>query len=346
VNESVKLVRHARIASAAGFVNAVLRRAAADPRHSVGDETADPIDRMAVQLSHPRWLLERWIGFLGEAETAQLAAANNSPPRIAFRVNTRRATADAATSLLRAKGIVTRPSRSVAGAFVVEHGRISPDSEAVTDGLIYLQDEASQAVSLLLNPRPDERVLDLCAAPGSKTTHLAILANDQAWIVACDRRPPRLSTLMASCRRMRITSVDALAANAAEALPFLDSAMGFDRVLIDAPCTGTGTLRQNPEIKWRLESRDIARLSELQSSLLQQGGRLLRKGGRLVYSTCSIEPEEDELVVAKFLDEHPGFQVVRPAILGDWTTKEGFVRTFPHRDGTDGFFAAVLERAN
>ncbi|HEU4389884.1 MAG TPA: 16S rRNA (cytosine(967)-C(5))-methyltransferase RsmB [Blastocatellia bacterium] len=347
VNESVKLVKYAKVASAGSLVNAVLRRAAGRAKQAAGAELTDPLERLAVQLSHPRWLLERWVGLLGEQEAAQLAAANNLPPATAFRINVR-SSANTALALLETEGVRARPSPLVDGAFVVESGRITPDSEAVTRGLIYLQDEASQAVSLMLDPQPGERVLDLCAAPGSKTTHIASLARDQAWVIACDLRPRRLLTLTASCRRLGLTSIDALAADAGEPLPFAERSVHFDRVLVDAPCSGTGTLRQNPEIRWRLAGNDIARLSQLQLMLLGRGSLLVRDGGRLVYSTCSIEPEENEDVVSQFLRQNPQFRVTPPrndqGISPELITKSGFMRTFPHRHGTDGFFAAVLQR--
>lgn len=343
VNESVKLVKYAKVASAAAFVNAVLRKAATQATIAGSEDITDHLEQLAVNLSHPRWLLERWIALLGEQEAAQLAIANNQPPSTAFRVNIGRGSTESALALLEREGVRSRPSSIVDGAFLVEGGRITPDSEAMTRGLVYLQDEASQAVSRLLDPRAGERVLDLCAAPGSKSTHIASLSNDQAWVIACDLRPRRLLTLRASCRRMGLTSIDPIAADATASLPF-DPAMRFDRVLIDAPCSGTGTLRQNPEIKWRLDPADVSRLSKLQLMLLHRGSLLIREGGRLVYSTCSIEPEENEQVVSKFLEQNPQFQLKRPEISAELITREGFMRTFPHRHGTDGFFAAVLQR--
>lgn len=187
-------------------------------------------------------------------------------------------------------------------------------------------------------------MLDLCAAPGSKTSHIAILAEDQAWIIACDRHPHRLSTLAATCERMGIKSVDALALDATRELPFVSDRSGFHRVLVDAPCSGTGTLRGNPEIKWRLSLEDVTVLAQLQLSLLERAASLVTPGGRLVYSTCSIEREEDEEVVSRFIEGKPPFRLIRPDAPAGLITNDGYVRTFPHRDGTDGFFAAVFER--
>jgi 16S rRNA (cytosine967-C5)-methyltransferase len=343
VSESVNLVRRARTASASGLVNAVLRKAAANLGEEAGLGIADPLERASVELSHPGWMLARWQAALGEDETRQLALANNAPPATAFRVNTIRTTVNEALSELKSEGIVTRESDFAPGAFVVESGPASVVSGAAQRGLIYVQDQASQLVSILLEPKSTHRVLDLCAAPGSKSSQIAALGEDKAWVIACDLHPHRLTTLRATCRRLGVESVDALALDATQALPFVESALTFDRVLVDAPCSGTGTLRGNPEIKWRLSLDDITRLAELQFRLLERAASSVVNGGRLVYSTCSIEREENEDVVDRFLRGRATFRAVKPPPRGELITGEGFVRTFPHRHGSDGFFAAVLE---
>ncbi|MEK6406809.1 MAG: 16S rRNA (cytosine(967)-C(5))-methyltransferase RsmB [Acidobacteriota bacterium] len=345
VNESVNLVKRARAASAGGLVNAVLRKAANNLGEQAGHGIADPLERTSVELSHPRWILERWQAALGDDETRQLALANNAPAATAFRVNTLRATVDDTLTNLKAEGVMTRASELVPGAFVVEGGPASVIAGAAQRGQIYVQDPASQLVSILLEPNTGNRVLDLCAAPGSKSSHIAALAGDKAWIIACDRHPHRLNALRATCRRLGIASVDALALDATQALPFGDGAQQFDRVLVDAPCSGTGTLKGNPEIKWRLSPDDITRLAKLQLSMLERAESSVASAGKLVYSTCSLEREENEEVVIRFLDSNPRFRVVEPNTHADVTTRDGFVRTYPHRQGTDGFFAAVLEKA-
>ena len=344
VNESVNLVKRARTASAAPLVNAVLRKAVRHPDELPGHGTTDPLERASVELSHPRWMLERWQREFGSGETQKLALANNATPSTAFRVNTLRTTVNETLASLQREGITTRASQVAAGAFVVESGPSSAIIQASQHGLIYVQDEASQLVSLLLEPASGHRVLDVCAAPGSKTSHIAALVEDRAWIVACDLHHHRLTALRATCERLGIRSVDALAVDATQALPIVTSERRFDRVLVDAPCSGTGTLRSNPEIKWRLAAEDISRLAQLQLNLLTQAATSVGTGGRLVYSTCSIEREENEAVVARFLGETSVFKVIAPAAHGNLTTGNGFVRTFPHLNGTDGFFAAVLER--
>jgi 16S rRNA (cytosine967-C5)-methyltransferase len=344
VNESVNLVKMARATSAAGMANAVLRNAARHLEDAPGAAIDDAAERTAIEVSHPSWMIERWAEWIGEAESRALALANNEPPLAAFRVNTMRAATDEALAHLRAEAVSARPSEYVPGAFIVEGGPASAITQAVERGLIYLQDEASQLVSLLLEPKRGQRILDLCAAPGSKSSHIAALTEDNAWIVACDIHPHRLATLSATCRRLGIGSVDAVALDGTREMPIVERAEKFDRVLIDAPCSGTGTLRRNPEIKWRLAPDDIPRLADLQLRLLERGATLLARGGRLVYSTCSIEREENEGVIRRFIESGAPFRLLQPEAHPGLVTPDGFVRTFPHKHGTDGFFAAALEK--
>lgn len=342
VNESVNLVKRARVASAAGLVNAVLRNAARRIEDHPGEAAADSSEKAPIEVSHPRWMLERWSKWLGEQEARGLALANNTPPATALRVNTLRTSEQATLAYLQANAVVLRPSEITPSGFVVESGPVAPIMRAAAEGLIYIQDEASQLISHLLDPRRGEAILDLCAAPGSKSSHIAALTADGAWIVACDIHPHRLATLRATCHRLGVESVDAVAFDATRELAV--RGLEFDRVLIDAPCSGTGTLKRNPEIKWRLAPDDIIRLAGVQLDLLTGAAEAVRAGGRLVYSTCSLEAEENEDVVKQFIESGMPFQLIEPAARAALITTNGFVRTLPHRHGTDGFFAAVLEK--
>jgi len=344
VNESVNLVKRARVTSAAGLVNAVLRSAARLIDQPVGTDVSDAAKRASIELSHPAWMLERWRTMIGDDEMHALALANNSPAAQSFRINTLRFTVADAIEQLAAEGVIARESEFAPGAFVAESGPGSSIANAAERGLIYLQDQASQLVSLLLDAKPGHRVLDLCAAPGSKSSHIAALTEDNAHIVSCDIHAHRLATLRSTCGRLGVSSIDAVALDATQALPFVEGSMMFDRVLVDAPCSGTGTLRGNPEIKWRLKLEDIEKLATLQLSLLKNASSAVAEGGRLLYSTCSLEPEENEAVIQEFLDGNAPFRVIQPDVRGDLLAGGGFVRTFPHRHGSDGFFSAVLEK--
>ena len=344
VNESVNLIKSAGVRSASGMVNAVLRNAARHLDDGSGQSIEDPMERAAAALSHPRWMLERWLSWFGEQEAHRLALANNQPPPIAFRANTLRNTADELLSSLESKGVTVKSSALVPGAFLIERGGIDEVIRAVEGGLLYIQDEASQMVSLLLDVKRDQKILDLCAAPGSKTSHIAALAGDDCRVIACDLHHHRLVTLAEICNRLNVQSVAAVALDATRELPFIESAKDFDCVLIDAPCSGTGTLRRNPEIKWRLTSEQVSHLAGIQLNLITCAARMLVRGGRLVYSTCSLEREENEEVIKKFIEGGAPFRLIRPDTFSPLITGEGFVRTFPHIHAMDGFFAAVFEK--
>ncbi len=323
VNESVSLVRGAKVSSAAAFVNAVLRRAIREADYIPASE--DPLECLSIQTSHPLWLIERWAKSFGVAEAEAFARANNEIPPTAFRIV--RENKDEILSKLTAAGASITPSSVASGAFRIS-GASATLRELSTAGLIYLQDEASQLVAELLDVHPGDRVLDLCAAPGGKTTLSADHANDDALIVAADRYASRLATITATAALHQLHSIKPILLDALHPLPF--SPASFDRILVDAPCSGTGTLRRNPEIRWRLSNDDILNFSAAQKQFLHNASIVLKPGGRLVYSTCSVEPDENERVIESFLSTHTNFSLLN-------TT-----RTWPHHHGSDGFFIAVF----
>jgi 16S rRNA (cytosine967-C5)-methyltransferase len=330
VNESVNLVRSARVSSAAAFVNAVLRRAIREAEYDPASQATNQIEKLSLETSHPVWLIERWVNSFGEAEAAAFARANNTVPPIAFRIVKARADEGEVLDRLRAAGAKLEPSSVAEGAWRVS-GAASLLRELATSGQIYLQDEASQLVAQAVAAQSGERILDLCAAPGGKTTLIAEQAGDRAFVVAGDRSAKRLGTLIQARNLQRLNSIKELILDADSSLPFDDAV--FDRVLIDAPCSGTGTLRRNPEIRWRLSEADIHTLAAQQKQFLTNAARVLKPGGRLVYSTCSVEHDENEHVITAFQESHADFQLLN-------TT-----RTWPHREGTDGFFVATFRLA-
>ena len=344
VNESVNFAHARRMRSAAPFINAVLRRATREPDFDPAGLADNLLERIAVETSHPVWLVERWAASFGAEEAAAFARANNAPAPLAFRVNTLRAGGADTLPRLRAAGIEVAPSRVAPGAYRVGgDGGGAALRALAAEGSVYMQDEASQLIAHVLGARAGERVLDVCAAPGSKTTHVAALAGDGAKVTAGDLYEHRLRLVHEACARLGVESVRAVVLDAEDALPFADGA--FDRVLVDAPCTGTGTLRHNPEIRWRLAPTDIAELAARQRRILAEASRTVRRGGRLVYSTCSVEREENESVVADFLAEREDFRQVaaRPAP-DELLAPSGAARTWPHRQDTDGFFVAAMEK--
>lgn len=324
VNDAVSLVRAARLSSATAFVNAVLRRAVREAEYDPASELSDPLEKIAVQTSHPSWLIERWASQFGVDDAEAFARANNTVPPTTFRIVANRADQSEILSRLNAAGATLESSDIVNGAWRVS-GATSLLREMSAAGEIYLQDEASQLVADAMEVKRGERVLDLCAAPGGKTTLMADRAGDAAFIVAADRSPTRLATVIVTTRLHELKSITPLLLDATEKLPL--ERESFDRVLVDAPCSGTGTLRSNPEIRWRLAPTDFANFAAQQKRILSRAVEVLKPGGRLVYSTCSVEREENEAVI-----EAIDLKLIKT------------LRTWPHREGADGFFVGIFEK--
>ena len=341
VNESVNLAHVARLRSAAAFINAVLRRATREPDYDPASNAADSIERLAIETSHPVWLIERWIKAFGKDETEKFARANNEAPPVAFRIISQQGNVDEVLNALRSAGGIIQASKIALDAWRI-HGATALLQKLAREGKVYLQDEASQLVAHVLDAKSGERVLDVCAAPGGKTTQIATRTPDPLIIVAGDLHEHRARTVVEAARRQGVKNLQIIVHDAETALPFHENS--FDRVLVDAPCTGTGTLRRNPEIRWRITTLDIADLAERQKRILAHAAQMVKPGGRLVYSTCSIEPEENEEVVADFLNGNAHFKLISANVAPAFQTTDGEARVWPQRDGADGFFIAQFER--
>jgi 16S rRNA (cytosine967-C5)-methyltransferase len=347
VDDAVELTRRAGAARAAGFVNAVLRRIlrpgfdAGLPARP-GDEDPGAWTRyLATTLSHPAWLAERWMARHGVEAAERWARFNNSPAPLTVRVNTTRVSVEQAAADLAAAGVASEPCAHAPRALVVTSG--NPMSTALyRDGLVALMDETSQLVGALAASALAGTVLDACAAPGGKTLVLACDMAGGARIVAADRRPRRVTLLARALARYGLARVPVVQHDLSRGAPF----SGLDGVLVDAPCSGLGTIRRDPDIRWRRAASDLEPLAAMQRELLRQAAAAVRPGGRVVYATCSSEPEENEQVVGAFLAAQGGF--VRTAIAGarfaPFIDTRGDFRTLPHRDGLEAFYAAVLTR--
>jgi 16S rRNA (cytosine967-C5)-methyltransferase len=362
VHESVELVKQARKRSAAPLVNAILRKAAKEtfPGNSPADAIAllFPADlplaeRLGIQYSHPSWIVERWLRIYGEERTRNLLQANNRAPVLSGYLLDPQRRDDATLSLQRAGGSI-QPGRLLRDAWVLQGGNPAA-SEAVRQSWVAIQDEASQAVARLAGADPGNTILDLCAAPGGKTLLLARAAGAQGYVIAADLHANRVRAMQERLELAGVRNVETIVLDGALPLPF---ERAFDRILVDVPCSGTGTLARHPEIRWKVRAEDLSDLHDRQTRLLRNALPHLEIGGRLVYSTCSLEPEENELVVREVLGAlGDTFQITDPRIAIESILQEsvraesvvcedGFFRTFPPEHGTDGFFAAVIERRN
>jgi 16S rRNA (cytosine967-C5)-methyltransferase len=334
VKDAVDMVGKAGKRSASGLVNAVLRRVARERgRLPLPARPADAGDRAAalaylsITLSHPEWLVARWLDRHGFAEAEAWARFNNAPAPLTIRANTLKVSRDELAARLRDAGIETEPAVHAPDGLIVRRG--NPLQTALhEEGLFFVQDEASQLVGAFAGARPGERVLDACASPGGKTTAMAGAMKGEGFVVATDVRARRIELLAQTVRRSGAGNVRIVQADAALALPFGDR---FDRVLLDAPCSGLGTVRRDPDIKWRRSEGELAGLAGRQITMLEHAAAAVADGGRLIYATCSSEPEENDRVVEAFLGQRPEFQ------------QEGRpFRTLPFRDGLEAFFAAML----
>lgn len=357
INESVNLVKLHKKFSAAPMVNAVLRAAQRAGKEGLTASLGaidSPLEKLSVAVSHPKWLLQKWADRFGFDEARALALANNNAPQTAFRFNTRVQSEAATREWFTAHDISLRNSLLVPNAAVIEGG-LSSHSEPLQKGWIYWQDEASQLVAhLLVTQAPPAiqtpQLLDVCAAPGSKTSLLASLMPTDSLIVAGDLHMHRLQTMRELAAHAKLSNLNFLQLDATKSLPFA-SETKFDFVLLDAPCSGLGTLQRHPEIKWRMTEAKINELAALQKTLLANAATQVCAGGLLAYSVCSTEPQEGEAVIADFRAEHAEYEDVTATQfmrLGldpvEFLTATVGARTFTHQQACESFFVCVLQK--
>ncbi len=368
VNESVQMMKqHSRRLGRdwSGFVNAVLRALLRSPEPDWPDATKNPVETFAVHYSCPKWLVERWCRQWGTERAETLCRASVELPPLTLRVNTLRTCRMALLDEFAAAQLEASPTTiSPVGVQLARTGSIT-DLPGYAEGRFYVEDEAGQLIPLLLDVQPGQRVLDACAAPGGKATHLAALMANRGEIIAVDRVAVRLERVMDNCRRLGVTLVtpvvgdvrmlidqeppssESTARRSAQRAAFLQP---FDRILLDAPCSGLGVLRRHPEGKWYKALESIAQHQQVQRELLAAASRLLRPGGVLVYSTCSIEPEETESIIDEFCQAHREFQResiapwLPPAGL-PFVTPRGDLSTMTNMNRMDAFFAARVRRS-
>lgn len=353
VNESVELAKRYRNTS--GLVNAVLRNAARN-RGSIAypDIQAEPVRHIAARYSHPEWMVKRWVERYGVDETIQLCSANNLRAPLLVRTNILKTSRDQLLQSLREDGAEAMASCNLSESIkILNLPSAINQLSAYKQGWFQVQDESSMLASYILDPQPGETVIDICAAPGGKSTHIAELMQNKGRVLAFDVDSRRIPLVLESARRLGITIVEAVEADARELGEHL---MGekADRVLVDAPCTGLGVLRRRVEARWRRTPDELKTFPLAQYEILASAARHVKSGGVLVYCTCTFEPEEDQQVVEKFLHDNTEFQVenILPFLPAEFqeqqseclVSAEGYMQTYPHLHDMDGFFAARMRR--
>ncbi|MDE0405785.1 MAG: 16S rRNA (cytosine(967)-C(5))-methyltransferase RsmB [Nitrospira sp.] len=350
VNESVKLAKGIKGRDWRGVVNGILRNL---DRAEIEwpDVTHNPVNGLSVTYSCPHWLTQRWIDRWG-LETAEAMCRHTlTIPPLTLRTNTLRCSREQLETRLGEEGYaVSRTSVSPEGLILEKCGSLQA-LPVLQEGWCYVEDEAAQLIPLLLDIKPGQRVLDACAAPGGKCSHIAALMQNKGEIVATDPEPRRLERLESNLRMLRITCVETyeLSHETERVSPWLQAQEAFDRILVDAPCSGLGVLRRHPEAKWQKTSAQLNRHGKRQSGILERVAPYLRTGGVLVYSACSTEPEETTQVVSRFCQDHPEFcreSTARwlPSHAHSLTNPDGDFLTSGFRYNMDGFFAARLRR--
>ena len=348
VNETVKLSYHFGHAGTARLVNGVLRNLMRQhTTYQLPEAKTQPASHLAITHSHPEWLVARWLQRYGWERTQAICLTNNQHGKVTLRTNTTRISHAQLAERLMQEGVTSiQFSKLQPDALIVQGIQRLDALPSYREGLFQVQDLAAMLVAPLCNPQPGQRVLDVCAAPGGKTTHLAHLMRDRGTLLACDVSPGRLRMLRHHIQRLGLSSILTVAIDATDPLPVRGN---FDRILVDAPCSGLGVLRHHPDIKWRKSPDDFAALQATQLRLLHHQYRLLAPDGRLVYSVCSYEPEETHEVVTKFLATHPDMQLDAMATdvqraIAKYIQPSGVLEITPELWHTDGAFVARFRR--
>ena len=351
VHTSVDLAKKRGHAGLGRLTNAVLRRAPETLDDiTFPDLQAEPARAISVRHSMPLWIVERWLEAYGYDDTEQLCASSNSIAPVSLRTNTVLTTPEKLIANLAQAGcmsssktdiheeitIVTPPGESKSTSFSPIH------SKFFQRGHFFIQDPASMLPPHLIEPQPNDHILDMCAAPGGKTTHIAQLTSNKANITAMDISPFRLSLIDENVDRLNLSNISTVAGNGSS--PPLRCE--FDRILLDAPCSGLGTLRRNPDLKWRLKPEDIPALAEIQNCLLRSAIRLCKNDGLIVYSVCTVSREETQDVVRSVIDEYNVRLEDGPKWFEKWKVAEGQYRILPEKDGLDGFFLTRLRKVS
>jgi len=347
VNESVKLARRYGHNASAGYVNAVLRNiAGGGGKDIVPDRAVDPVGYLSVRYSYPKWIADKFMELFGEEFAESLLEAGNRVPDLTVRANTLKTSAEGLVNALKNEGVEASPGRYVSDAVIIKSQVSVTRLKAFRNGLFQVQDESSMLPAAVLAPQPGEKVLDACSAPGGKATHMAQMMQNKGLITAMDIHEHKLKLIEDAAGRLGTDIIRTELHDAAIPVPQHEGA--YDRALLDAPCSGLGIIRRKPDIKWARENRDIGSITGLQRRLIDSVSKAVKPGGVMVYSTCTLLPEENECIVRDFLNNNDEFyEDDITAYLPPGLAKHargGMIQVYPNRDGIDGFFVARLAR--
>ncbi|WP_030007118.1 16S rRNA (cytosine(967)-C(5))-methyltransferase [Picosynechococcus sp. NKBG042902] len=347
VNTSVEIAKTNKLGQLAGVVNGCLRGylRQRDKGHDPLQLPETAAERLALQYSFPEWLIGQWLEQFGAEETEQLCQWFNRPAQLDLRVNPLRANVAAVQDKLTQAGVKAEAIANLPNALrLVEKRGLIQDLPGYKEGWWTIQDASAQLVTHLLDPQPGEVIIDACAAPGGKTTHIAEKMQDRGTIWASDKYQARINKIEQNARRLKLSMIRTLIGDSRTYSQFRNMA---DRVLLDVPCSGLGTLHKRPDIRWQQNPQKIAQLTQLQRELLTTGATWVKPGGYLVYATCTLNPAENEAIANQFLAEHPDWQIVPPrpdSPAFPYAQEQGWIQVLPQRHDMDGFFMVKLQR--
>ena len=349
VNESVNLAKKYVHGGAAGFVNGILRNFSRRKAEMMKIESGDKLEFLSIKYSHPKWMVKRWIKAYGEDFTERLLNANNSKPKLNLRVNTLKTDKDTLKQALTNYGYEVHDTKYAKDGIVVENPVRITDIDEFIQGHFTIQDESSMLVAQIANPKEDSIILDLCSAPGGKATHLAQIMNNKGRIICWDIYEHKLELVRENASRLGINIIETKLQDA----QVLDESMiGIaDICIVDAPCSGLGIIRRRPEIKWNRKEEDIEDLVKIQRNILNNASKYVKPGGLIIYSTCTIEENENMNTIEEFLNKNKDFTLSPFDQLISFdenmsSSKEGYIQMFPNIHGTDGFFISRIKKKN
>ncbi|EIT85036.1 16S rRNA methyltransferase B [Fictibacillus macauensis ZFHKF-1] len=350
LNEAVEIAKKRGHKGISGLVNGVLRKVQRQGVPSL-DLVRDEDERLALRYSLPTWLMKRWVAQYGREEAEKMAASSITPSSVTGRVNVQKGSREELQKRLQTEGVMTVEGELAPEAIQLEKGSLS-QTQSFSQGYVTIQDESSMLVARGLGPKESETILDACAAPGGKTTHIAELLNNSGSVVALDLHKHKVKLIEEQAKRLHLTNIETKAMDSRKAPEHFPPA-SFDRILVDAPCTGFGVIRKKPDLKWSKKEEDIHRISTIQMEILNSVATLLKPGGTLVYSTCTVDHEENQEVAQQFLATHPeftwdqSFQARMPEVVKPYMDpEEAQVQILPHYFNSDGFYLACFTKTN